>query len=106
MQTSGGSSAATQVSPTSNGAFLGNLPGVLNNANASISCVVKIPNYANTTFHKGFTNEFAEQDSATPTQRIGVVGAFWKSTSAITQIDITTAGTNFLNGCVFTMYEF
>ena len=84
--------------------YISPMCGVSGNANANVSTIISIPNYANTTFYKNVYARYTEQDSGTPTQRIGNAGATWLSTAAISTLTLSTTGTNFLNGSIATCY--
>lgn len=64
------------------------------------SCIVHIMNYANTTTNKTYLSRHDTAASATET----IVG-LWRSTAAITSIDIVSTNTNAMaTGMTFTLY--
>ena len=97
----GGSTAQGTDAATTNGCSLGQVPGSSGNANAVGMLDIVIPNYTGTTFHKTVKcHSFAVYSSTIYEMR-----AFaWKSTSAITQIDIRAGTTAFVDGTTATLY--
>lgn len=96
--------AATGAFVASKGIQMSPMPNRKNNANAFSSGTVMFPAYANTTFHKAWQTTYWMTLDSGPTTNTGVYSGGWKSTSAITRIDLATDGTQFLDGSIFTLY--
>lgn len=97
---SGGNNAAA-----STGFFAGRIPGSLNNANAVGQTTIILADYAGTTFFKTMTAVYGTffANNAVPLAAGNDFGV-WKSTSAITSLVLTAAGTAFVNGTTATLY--
>ena len=70
------------------------------------STTVWIPNYANTTgFKQMYTTSAVDNDSTTDSEwRLSMGAALWHDTSAIDEILITCAGSDFVQYSTFTLY--
>jgi hypothetical protein len=68
-------------------------------ANTSVNAVINIQNYSNTTTNKTFLIRYNDTTEATVAQ-----AALWRSTSAITSINLATQAGNFNSGSTFTLY--
>jgi hypothetical protein len=101
---SGTTTSTNTAASSTSGAVFANIPGVLNQANAFSTGHVYIPNYAGTTFWKGFVTRYESMFNSGATISSGVMSGVWKSTSAITTITINCSYTAFVNGSVFTLY--
>jgi hypothetical protein len=65
--------------------------------------ITNIMNYANSTTYKTVLDRFNVASGGTNLGTEAIVG-LWRSTSAITRIDISSAGANFNTGSTFTLY--
>jgi len=65
-----------------------------------------VPNYAGTTFHKGWTStSYDAQSTAAGGQDLVIIGGLWASTSAINRVDLLpSVGPDFEIGSTFTLY--
>jgi hypothetical protein len=90
-------SAAEQFAQTS--AFIGNAPGASGPANVPGVITLDIPAYALTVFQKGAVGVNGLIGTSTGNDRSEKTILTWRSTAAITQIDIILlTGTNFVIG--------
>lgn len=103
LSASGGTTTATTLAATANGADCANIPGSSGNANAVGFAEINIASYAATVFQKIVTSIFGNYQSG-PASATGTRTFIWKSTAAITQIDITAGGTAFVDGTTATLY--
>lgn len=64
--------------------------------------IVQIQNYSNSTTYKAALTRYSTNNSS----GYNIIGevALWRSTSAITQIDIYSGNANFSTNCKFTLY--
>ena len=85
-----GSSASSSRESTANWGLI---------ASDKTSSVIHIMNYANTTTYK---TSIARSGSGNYTVR--AVAGLWRSTNAITSIEVKTASQNFNSGCTFSLY--
>lgn len=88
----------------SKGVPMATMPNRNGNANAFAMGQIHIPFYANTSFHKTGISTFSQLIGSTPTANLGNMSAWWKSTAAISRIDLRTDGTAFVNGSTFLLY--
>lgn len=67
---------------------------------------IVVPNYAGTTFNKGFIASSALLDTSETAANIfgHTARGFWKSTAAINEIKLTLAAGNFVAGSTFELY--
>jgi len=93
---------ATQVTPTTAGAFWAAIPQS-GNTTISASGEMTLINYAKTTFHKRVLTVHG-YDDGTFAENIGTFEFRWKSTAAITRVTFATEGTAFTDGSTFTLY--
>lgn len=100
---SGGNGSADNGSDaaTTAGMTIMLLPGVSGNAQAVGVDNLYIPNYKGTTFQKVV---FANAGLVYSSQYVVQRSAVWKSTAAVTDLLLTTAGTNYADGTVATLY--
>jgi hypothetical protein len=68
-------------------------------ANTSVNAIINIQNYSNTNVFKSFLVRYNDTTEAT----VANVG-LWRSTSAITAINLATQAGNFTAGSTFTLY--
>ena len=92
IQSDGSSSTATRASSQTTMQF-GNFTG-----EQSLS-IINIQNYSNTTTYKT-----ASTKTSAPNTVVQAFVGLWRSTSAITRIDLTLNADNFNTGCVATLY--
>jgi len=76
--------------------------GLSATSNQPANVTFNIQNYANTTTYKTVIGRYAQPLGSAP-GTAAVVG-LWRSTSAITRIDILAQGNNFAAGSTFTLY--
>lgn len=80
------------------------LSGTTSPANAASQAVVDILSYARTVFQKNTFARYGTQRATTNTQNIIMTAGWWRSTVAITQITLTPASGNFVEGTVVSLY--
>lgn len=85
-------------------AFIGNVLGTSGPANIPGITVVDIPLYAGTTFHKTGLFHAGEVGQSTGDDRFRWGHFTWRDTSAITQVDVSPAGGNFVAGSAAFLY--
>ena len=66
--------------------------------------IIDIIDYANTTKYKTMRSIAGSNDNTTTQSGIDLFSGSWRSTSAITSIDITNASVNFQSGSTFALY--
>lgn len=99
---SGGSATAGTQAVSGNGCKICNCPGTLSNANALGMGFIKIPNYAGTVFHKIIVSESLETYGSSLI--ISTRGFVYRTTGAITRIDLRPENTAFENGTTAVLY--
>lgn len=86
-------------------AVVGWITGSSGTANFSGISDILIPNYASTVFQKtAISRTFTRHSTATLGMSILTIGAAWRSTAAVTQIDLLPSSGNFLTGSRFSLY--
>lgn len=83
--------------------LVGVIPAVSSAANDAGVGSIWIPYYKATTFNKAALTTSTERRTAS-TQSARITSIFWEATTAISQIDIITAGSNFIAGSTFRLY--
>lgn len=101
---SGSTTSTNTAASSTSGAVFANIPGKINQSNAFAAGRVLIPNYAGTTFWKGFLTQYESAFNSSPTISAGVMSGMWKSTSAVNAITVNCSYTAFENGSVFSLY--
>ncbi len=97
-----GAAFASDIAASAAGVDIGALPQSGNTGIASGGELI-IPSYAGTTFHKRLLAHSGEDDGTTNLTVI-LETSRWKSTAAINRLTMSTTGTGFTNGSVFTLY--
>ena len=95
----GSSAASSRDSNLSNGMYF----GVTGPNNFGVF-IFNLQNYSNTATYKTAISRFS---NATPESGYAAVGSFvslWRSTSAVTSIEVRDAGSTFVSGSTFTLY--
>lgn len=82
---------------------IGYLTAASSTSGTSGACEALIGDYRGTTFHKIATSRGSHYNGST-TQYSEHFGGIWKSTSAITQIDVFLSAGNFVDGTVVSLY--
>ena len=103
-QTTNAANAAGNIAATSNGGFIGVIPGNTGDAAAVGYIEVTLPAYSQTTFQKPVFATYCDKRSLTAGIESGYAGWVWKSTSAITSVTFTAATTAFVDGSIATLY--
>jgi hypothetical protein len=86
-------------------AMIGSHIGATGPANIPGICIADIPLYAGTTFHKTGWFNAGEVSTSTGNDRLGFGTFNWRSTAAITRVDvITLTGTTFATGSAAYLY--
>lgn len=98
----GSAFASTQASSTL-GAAVGNHPQNGNSAGIVGGGRITLVGYADTTFHKRIV-AYSGTDDGSNNGTVYTATARWGSTSAVNRVTVTTDGTAFTNGSVFTLY--
>jgi hypothetical protein len=82
---------------------LGTIPGTTGTANRAGVLLVFFPTYSGTTFHK---TSWVAQGMLATTFSVASMVCGWRSTSAISQIDLhfNAIGTGFVNGSICSLY--
>jgi hypothetical protein len=88
----------------SGGIIIAEIPAASTTANYFSDGIFSINNYTSTSGFKTVIFHGAGTTTATPTETETVANFRWKSTAAVSRIDICTDGTNFATGSVFTLY--
>ena len=91
------------VSATSIQSFAA-MTGASGTANFADTIRIEIPNYARTTFYKAATSHTSPFKTGTSTTTATVNHGWWRSTAAITRLDIIAGTGNFEVGTVLTLY--
>lgn len=97
-----GTAFSSNVAATTSGVYVGAMPQTGLTTVPGIG-EITIPGYAGTTFMKSLF-AVAHDELSTTAGIIVTLGARWKSTSAITRLTFSTAGTAFADGSTFTLY--
>jgi hypothetical protein len=95
-----------QVQLAGSWAFVGNMAGSTAMAAAGGAGRVLIPSYARTTLHKtwiGQSAEFWSTAGANSNQLFQLAGR-WRSTAAVSRLDVFPAAGNFIIGSEFSLY--
>lgn len=98
----GGAANGTGQASSSNGAVVYFAPNDGNTAGRVTQVTIAINNYAGTTFWKWIESDYGLGFSTTAS--VGKYAAEWASTAAVTRVTITTDGTAFKDGLVWTLY--
>ena len=99
------SSASAAAFSAASVAILGYTPAATATANYSSAGVVEIPGYALTTFFKAGTCQMGQDtNGAASNYRSDATAFFWRSTAAITRIDLLPQDDNFLAGSAAYLY--
>lgn len=93
---------SNSIASSTSGAEVGYIPNV-GNTSISGSGEVTFASYARTVFHKRLYAVSNEDDGSTNGTTY-ISQSRWKSTAAITRLTVSTAGTAFTDGSVFTLY--
>ena len=85
--------------------YLGNIPAGTANAGYSASGSIEVPNYAGTAFFKNALFDATRDETGASGNMFSYRGHIvWKSTSAISRIDLALQAGNFVAGSRFTLY--
>lgn len=81
------------------------VPAANAGANLSSSAQILIPNYARTTFQKTLMSQWNRKIGTATTNLLSVyLVGFWRSTAAISEIDILASAGNFIANSLFELY--
>lgn len=97
------SNGSTVTAGTADARTVGASSGATATAGEACYQDISIPYYTNTTFRKNLLTIVRRRDAAT-TQIINYFTVWWENTAAITRIDFTTDGGNFVAGTTFKLY--
>jgi hypothetical protein len=99
-----GSTATYGASASRSNARIGLLWGANERANTFEATVCDILDYTNTNKYKTTRSFIGGDTNASTYQEVYLVSNAWRSTSAITQIDLTAGGWNFATGTSIALY--
>jgi hypothetical protein len=101
----GGVGSAVNNSGATSFNYLATCPAASSPAGGIAQVVIDIPNYAATTFRKGFTSQWGmvrADDSADLVE--GTCAGQWRSTAAISRVTLLFAADNLVTGSRATLY--
>lgn len=100
-----GAAAGAGEGLAATGGQIGFIPGSTVGAGIAATLEIVIPNYAGTTFNKGYTSTCNHKVGvASGNVYTGVWGGQWRSTAAINRITLVPQANNFLAGSRVTVY--
>lgn len=98
-----GSTATSDRFSSNSGIDAGYLPG--SNGTGPGTIIANIMNYSNTTTYKTILDRWESQAAASGSRYVAAEVGLWRSTSAITEIDLVLGGGfNFNSGSTFSLY--